>query len=124
MGIVEEMQDIENEIFLPTTTIKGSKVVNSYEEHLGLIEEVMIDAEKGNIAYVLLSVGGFLGIGNKLFAIPWEALESSRGDYILRIDKSVLEQTNGFDKEEWSLTLDELAKVYAHFGIQPYWEKK
>ena len=89
-----------------------------------MIEEVMIDAEKGRIAYAVLSFGGFLGIGNKLFAIPWEALESSRGDYILRIDKSVLEKTDGLDKEEWSLTRDELAKVHAHFGIQPYWENK
>ncbi len=124
MGIVEETQDLENEIFLPTTTIKGSKVINDYEEHIGMIEEVMIDAEKGRIAYAVLSVGGFLGIGNKLFAIPWGALESSRGDYILRIDKSVLEKTDGFGKEEWSLTRDELAKVYAHIGIQPYWENK
>jgi hypothetical protein len=88
-----------------------------------MIEELMIDAEKGKIPYAILSFGGFLGIGNKLFAIPWEALESSRNDYILKIDKSVLEKADGFDKEEWSLTRDELTKVYAHFGIQPYWEK-
>ena len=124
MGIVEETQVMENETFLPTTTIKGSKVINVNEEHLGMIEEVMIDPEKGKIAYAVLSFGGFLGIGNKLFAIPWEALESNGWDYILSIDKSVLERAEGFDKEEWSLTRDELAKVYTHFGIQPYWESK
>jgi sporulation protein YlmC with PRC-barrel domain len=109
--------------FLPTTTIKGSKVVNVKEEHLGIIEELMIDAEKGKIAYAVLSFGGLLGIGNKLFPIPWEALESNRYDYILKIDKSVLEKAEGFDKEEWSLTRDELDKVSTYFGIQPYWEK-
>ncbi len=123
MGIVEEIQDEAIATFMPTTTIKGSKVVNVKEEHLGMIEELMIDAEKGKIAYAVLSFGGFLGIGNKLFAIPCEALESNRYDYILKIDKSVLEKAKGFDKEEWSLTRDELAKVHAHFGIQPYWEK-
>jgi|ERR1035437_3205826 sporulation protein YlmC with PRC-barrel domain len=123
MGIVEETQVVENKTFLPTTTIKGSKVINVNGEHLGMLEEVMIDPEEGKIAYAVLSFGGLLGIGNKLFAIPWEVLESSRGDYILRIDKFVLEKTEGFDKEEWSLTRDELAKVYTHFGIQPYWEK-
>jgi sporulation protein YlmC with PRC-barrel domain len=124
MGIVEETQDEAIAAFMPTTTIKGSKVVNVSEEHLGMLEEMMIDPEKGKIAYAVLSFGGFLGIGNKLFAIPWEVLESSRGDYILRIEKSVLEKMEGFDKEEWSLTRDELAKVYAHFEIQPYWETK
>jgi|SRR5271157_1295022 len=124
MGIVEETQVMENETFLPTNTIKESKVINVNEEYLGKIEELMIDADMGRIAYAVLSFGGFLGIGNKLFAIPCEALESNGWDYILRIDKSVLEKTEGFDKEEWSLTRDELAKVYTHFGIQPYWESK
>jgi sporulation protein YlmC with PRC-barrel domain len=123
MGIVEETQDEAIAAFIPTTTIKGSKVVNVKEEHLGMIEELIIDAEKGKIAYAVLSFGGFLGIGNKLFPIPWEALELNRYDYILKIDKSVLEKAEGFDKEEWSLTHDELAKVYAYFGIQPHWEK-
>ena len=124
MGIVEETQVMENETFLPTTTIKGSKIINVNEENLGMLEELMIDPEKGKIAYAVLSFGGFLGRGNKLFAIPWEVLEFSRDDYILRIDKSVLEKMEGFDEEEWSLTRDELANVYAHFGIQPYWETK
>ena len=96
----------------------------SKKEHLGKIEEVMIDVNMGRIAYAVLSFGGFLGIGNKLFAIPWEALESNGWDYILRIDKSVLEKAEGFDKEELSLTRHELAKVYTHFGIQPYWKSK
>jgi len=124
MGIVEETQVTEGTTFLPTTKIKGSKVINVKEEHLGKIEEVMLDTEKGRIAYAVLSFGGFLGVGNKLFAIPWEALESNRGEYLLRVDKSVLEKTGGFDKEKWSLTRDELAKVYMHYGLQPYWETK
>ena len=124
MGIVEETQVTEGTTFLPTTKIKGSKVINVKEEHLGKIEEVMLDTEKGRIAYAVLSFGGFLGVGNKLFAIPWEALESNRGEYILRVDKSVLEKIGGFDKEKWSLTRDELAKVYTHYGLQPYWETK
>jgi len=122
MGIVEETQATAYTTFLPTTTIKGSKVVNVKEEHLGKIEEIMIDSERGRVAYAVLSFGGLLGIGNKKFAISWESLERNRDDYILRVDKSVLEKSEGFDKEEWSLNRDELANVYKHFGIQPYWK--
>ena len=104
MGIVEETQVMEYTTFLPTTIIKGSKVVNVKEEHLGKIEEIMIDSERGRIAYAVLSFGGWLGMANKkLFAIPWESLERNRDDYILRVDKSVLENAKGFDKEKWSL---------------------
>jgi sporulation protein YlmC with PRC-barrel domain len=122
MGVVEETQATAYTTFLPTTTIKGSKVVNVKEEHLGKIEEIMIDSERGRVAYAVLSFGGLLGVGNKKFAIPWESLERNRDDYILRVDKSVLEKSEGFEKEEWSLNRDELANVYKRFGIQPYWK--
>ena len=122
MGVVEETQVIENKTFLPTTSIKGSKVVNAKDEKLGKIEEIMIDEERGRIAYAVLSVGGWLDAGNKLFAIPWESLERNRDDYILRVDKSVFEGSEGYDKEKFSLTLDELAYVYKRCGVQPYWK--
>jgi len=122
MGIVEETQVSKNMTFVPATEIKGSRVVNVKEENLGKIEEVMIDSEQGRIAYVVLSFGGLLGMGNKLFAIPWESLEYNRGDYILRLDKSILEKAEGFNEEAWTLTHDELVSVYKHCGIEPYWK--
>jgi sporulation protein YlmC with PRC-barrel domain len=122
MGIVEETQVAKNMSFVPATEIKGSRVVNVKEENLGKIEEVMIDPEHGRIAYVVLSFGGLLGMGNKLFAIPWESFEYNRGDYILRLDKSILEKAEGFDEEAWVLTRDELLSVYKRCGIQPYWK--
>jgi len=122
MGIVEETSVMEGGDFLPTTLIKGSKVVNVKEEHLGKIEEIMIDSESGRIAYAVISFGGWLGANNKLFAIPWESLERNRDDYILRVDKSVLENAKGFDKEKWSLTRDELADAYKRCGLRPYWK--
>ena len=124
MGVVEETRVLESRDFLPTTSIKGSKVVNVKEEKLGKIEEIMIDSESGRIAYAVLSFDGWLGANNKLFAIPWESLERNRDDYILRVDKSVLEKAKGFDKEKWSLTRDELADAYKRCGLQPYWESK
>jgi len=119
MGVVEETQVIENKTFLPTTSIKGSKVVNVKEEHLGKIEEIMIDSKSGRIAYAVISFGGWLGANYKLFAIPWKSLEHNRDDYILRVDKSVLENATCFDKEKWSLTRDELEDAYKRCGVQP-----
>jgi sporulation protein YlmC with PRC-barrel domain len=101
MGVVEETRVIEKRYFLPPTSIKGAKVVNVKEEKLGKIEEIMIDSESGRIAYGVLSFGGWLGANNKLFAIPWESLERNRDDYILRVDKSILENAKGYDKEKW-----------------------
>lgn len=122
MGIVEETQEPQHITFRPMSEIKGAKVVTEKDENLGKIEEVMVDADRGVIAYVVLSFGGLFGLDNKLFAIPWGSLEFNRGDYILRVDKSVFNKAEGLDENAWTLTQDELASVYKRCGIQPYWK--
>ena len=122
MGVVEETRVFESRDFLPTTLIKGATVVNAKDEKLGKIEEIMIDSERGRIAYAVIAFDCFLGMRYKLFAIPWESLERNRDDYILRVDKSVLKNSPGIDEDAWSLTRGELADVYKRCGIQPYWK--
>ena len=119
---------ITNPNFMSLSTLKGHNVVNKAKEDLGKIEDLMIDLENDRIAYAVISFGGFLGMGNKLFAVPWRALELRLYEnamiITLNVDKEVLQKAEGFDKEDWSLTRDELAKVYTHCGIQPYWGSK
>ena len=59
---------------MDAATLIGDKVVNAAGESLGEIEAIMLDVRSGRIAYAVLSFGGFLGMGSKLFAIPWNAL--------------------------------------------------
>jgi sporulation protein YlmC with PRC-barrel domain len=122
MGIVEETQVAKNMTFVPATEIKGSKVLTVKDEELGKIEEVMIDSERGRIAYVVLACDCFLGTSCKLFAVPWGALKASRGDYILRVDKGAFETAEGLDDDVWTLTRNDLAKVYEQYKLHPYWE--
>ncbi len=56
-------------------TLMGEDVVNRSDEDLGDIKEIMIDMRTGEVAYVVLSFGGLLGIGTKLFAVPWQAMQ-------------------------------------------------
>jgi sporulation protein YlmC with PRC-barrel domain len=121
MGIDEELQIVKNMTFVPATEIKGSKVLTVKDEELGKIEEVMIDSEIGKIAYVVLACDCFLGISCKLFAIPWEALEASRGDYILRVEKGAFEAAEGFGDDVWTLTHNDLTRVYEQYKVHPYW---
>ena len=113
---------MKNTTFLPTTEIKGSRVVNVKEENLGKIDEVMIDSERGRIAYAVIAFDCFLGMDCKLFAVPWEVLEENRGDYILRVDKGALEAAEGLNEDVWALTRNDLAKVYEQYKLHPYWE--
>lgn len=85
------------------SAVLGKKVENSTGENLGKIEDVVLDTKSGRIAYAVLSFGGFLGIGDKLFVIPWQALgeDSEKEVCVLAIDKEKLKRAPGFDKTSW-----------------------
>lgn len=108
-------------------TIIGEAVVNRQNENLGKIHGLMIDAKEGRIAYAVLSSGGFLGMGNRLFAMPWGALEFSNTEekLILDVDKDKLKAAPGFDKdEEWPDFADRSwgSQVHDYYGSEPYWK--
>ncbi len=92
------------------STLTGDKVVNLAEEHLGDIKEIMLDTRSGNIAYVVVAHGGILGIGEKLFAVPWPALrlDALNKRFVLDIAKSHFENAPGFDNENWPDMADQM----------------
>ena len=108
-------------------TVIGSNVVNAQNEDLGKIEDLVLDAGAGRIAYAVLSFGGFLGMGDKFFAIPWNAfhfnLKENRA--VLNVDKKKLENAPGFDKDNWPNMADSTwgTSIYKHYGYNPYWEE-
>jgi sporulation protein YlmC with PRC-barrel domain len=116
--------DRENPDFLSASTLKGNKVVSSTGDNIGKIEEFMIDLQDGKVGYVVVSHGGILGIGNKLFAVPWQALTLRVHEhaFALNVPKETLEKSEGFDKDNWPLTREELSRTYSYYGYEPYWQ--
>ncbi|HYR83358.1 MAG TPA: PRC-barrel domain-containing protein [Terriglobia bacterium] len=111
---------------LSSSSICKDHVKNAAGEDLGKIEDLMIDLNSGRIAYAVLSFGGFMKMGNKLFAVPWEALrvDPVNKQFILSVDKKVLENAPGFDKNNWPNMADPAfgTSLYRHYGYKPYWE--
>ncbi len=109
---------------LSSSTLTGQSVHNMNNENIGEIKDLMIDPNNGEIVYAVLSFGGFMGIGNKLFAIPMEALQFSdieHNDTIrLDVNKEKLENAPSFDKDNWPMTADDqfMDSVYSHYGFQ------
>lgn len=83
--------------------IIGARVTNSNGENLGDLKELVLNPESGQVVYAVVSFGGVLGLGNKLFAVPWKALRWTveNGYYILNVDKNTLAKAPGFDKKHW-----------------------
>jgi hypothetical protein len=108
-------------------TVIGSRVVNGQNEDLGKIEDLVLDVGAGRIAYAVLSFGGFVGLGEKYFAIPWNAfhfnLKESR--VVLNVDKKLLASAPGFEKERWPNMADSTwgNSIHKHYGYTPYWEE-
>src|SRR5436853_6581567 len=112
---------------MDAATLIGDGVVNSSGEDLGKIEAIMLDVTTGRIAYAVLSFGGFLGLGAKLFAIPWSALTLDAGEkrFILNVTKERLENAPGFDKDHWPSMADSTwaTEIHAYYDIRPYWDE-
>ena len=110
---------------LSASSLTGDTVVNAQEENLGDIKEIMIDTAQGKIAYAALSFGGFLGLGDKLFAVPWDALklDTEHERFVLDVPKEKLESAPGFDKDSWPDSADRewLGRVYDYYGSERYW---
>lgn len=104
-------------------TLVGNDVYNRKNEDLGDIKEIMLDMSTGRVGYAVLSFGGFLNIGEKLFAVPWEALtlDTENKRFVLDVEKNRLENAPGFDKDDWPDMADPTwAKgIHAYYGTTP-----
>jgi PRC-barrel domain len=109
-------------------SIIGMKVVNTAREKLGKIEDIVIDTRNDQIAYAILSFGGILGLGDKHFAIPWEAMTYSPADQciVLNLEKGRLENAPGFDPSNWPDMADSdwVRRVRGHYGCPPVHEQR
>lgn len=107
-------------------TLTGDDVVNAAGDNLGQVESIMLDVPGGRIAYAVLSFGGFLGMGDKLFAIPWNALklDTENHCFVLNIDKEQLRNAPGFDKDHWPSMADQqwASQIHSYYGSRPYWD--
>lgn len=101
-------------------TLMGDRVCNINEEDLGYIKEIMLDTRDGRVRYVVLSVGSFLGMGDKLFAVPWDALtlDTKNKRFVLSVEKDRLENAPGFNKDKWPNMSDSIwaKEIHAYYG--------
>lgn len=104
-------------------TLVGNDVYNRQDEDLGDIKEIMLDVPGGRISYAVLSHGGVLGMGEKLFAVPWEALtiDTENKRFTLDVTKDRLENAPGFDKDNWPNMSDQAwaTGIHAYYGTKP-----
>jgi len=123
-GAIEENKDF---LLVKVSELLGDDVYNSTDDDLGDIKEIVVDPQRSRATYFVLSSGGFLGLGDKLFAIPWDELHIVRKESKLRalleIDKARLEKSPEFKEGDWTLMSDPayVKKVYDYYKCPCYW---
>lgn len=114
----------DNSSIVKTGDVINVKVKSNDGEDLGKIEEIILDKISGQVRYIVLSFGGLMGFGEKLFALPWKSISYDPDDecFTLKIDKEKIKNSPGFDKNHWpnfaeggwEKTIDD------HFRDEPY----
>ncbi|HEX4142294.1 MAG TPA: PRC-barrel domain-containing protein [Pirellulales bacterium] len=87
------------------STVEDMHVRNAAGEDIGKIKDLVVDVNSGKVLYAALDFGGFLGVGDKYFAVPWHALQVKGTDkdqyVVLNVTKERLKEAPGFDKNHW-----------------------
>lgn len=108
---------------LSASSLAGNDVVNLQDEALGDIKDFMLNTGTGRVSYAVLAFGGFLGMGEKLFAVPWSAmtLDREKRRFVLNVSKDRLKDAPGFDKDDWPNMADPAwsATIHTYYGTEP-----
>ncbi len=103
-------------------TLIGNDVYNHKNDKLGDIKEIMLNTYSGKVCYAVLSYGGILSLGEKLFAVPWKALilDTVNKRFVLNVDKVKLENAPGFNTDHWPNMADEqwATIIHSYYDIE------
>ncbi len=110
----------------PSKSVIGDQVSNLRGEELGHIEELMIDLQNGRVHYAILSFGGLMGMGDKLFPVPWELMKPDPENqrFLFQVTREMLKTAPGFRRDDWPEMNDrEWSKaIHSFYNKQPYWQ--
>jgi len=111
---------------MSASSLISDDVCNTHGDDLGKIKDIMLDLRNGKVGYAVLSFGSFLGMGEKLFAVPWNALtlDPENKRFVLNVEKDSLKDAPGFDKDNWPNMADQVwAKdIHTYYGSSPYYQ--
>ena len=104
--------------------VEGTSVYNPADEKLGSIDHVMLDKVSGQAVYAIMAFGGFLGIGEKYWPVPWSQLkyDNAKGGYVVNLDKRRLEKAPSYEDDDFEWTPDYGRTVDKYYGTRSYWD--
>ena len=115
----------ETDRLIASNKVEGTPVYNRQGECLGSVYNFMVDKRSGQVAYAIMSFGGFLGMGESYHPLPWKVLtyDTSMGGYVVDLDKDRLRNAPSYTANEsptWNR--DYGSRIDQHYGVPGYYE--
>ncbi len=113
----------ETSRLIASDKVEGTRVYNADGEHLGSIHNFMVDKLSGKVEYAVMTFGGFLGIGERFYPLPWQTLnyEEEFGGYVVNVDRATLEKAPSYTVDEAPWADPAYGRgVHGYYGL-PYY---
>jgi len=114
----------ETHDLIASDKVEGTKVYGSDNKHIGSIERLIIEKRSGRVAYAVLGFGGFLGLGEDRYPLPWAKLtyDENLGGYRTDVTRDRVERAPKYrGSEEYDWNEENGRRVYDYYGVPPYW---
>jgi hypothetical protein len=115
----------ETTALIASDKVEGTAVYGADQKKIGSLERVMIDKISGKVAYAVLSFGGFLGMGEDYYPVPWATLkyDTGLGGYRVNLTKDQLDKAPKYSRsQDWNWNRENDRRIYDYYRVQPYWE--
>ena len=125
MATASSVETRETASLIASDKVEGTAVYGSDEQKIGEIERVMIEKVGGKVAYAVLSFGGFLGIGEDYYPVPWSVLtyDTRLGGYRTNLTAEQLDRAPRYNQSTgWNWNRENEQRVFTYYRIRPYWE--
>jgi hypothetical protein len=124
MTTASTLESKETVSLIGSDKVEGTAVYGTDEKKIGKLERVMIDKISGKVAHAVLSFGGFMGMGEDYYPVPWSMLkyDTNLGGYRANLTKDQLDKAPKYNKStDWNWNRDNERRVYDYYKAPPYW---
>jgi hypothetical protein len=114
----------ETSSLIGSDKVEGTAVYGAGDKRIGDVKRVMIDKISGKVGYAVLSFGGFLGLGEDYYPVPWSMLnyDTNLGGYRTNLDADKLQNAPKYTQSTgWNWSRENDRKVYDYYQARPYW---
>ena len=123
-GAQSGLEARETSSLIGSDKVEGAAVYGAGDKRIGDVKRVMIDKISGKVAYAVLSFGGFLGMGEDYYPVPWSILtyDTNLGGYRTNLDADRLQGAPKYTQSTgWNWSRENDRKVYDYYQARPYW---